>query len=75
MAEMKAEFEARNPGVASGPPMTLEQIIGTTWKDDRYVFTFKENNEMVVNSIIKGTWKLENNRVIIDVVADTLSWM
>lgn len=70
MAQAKAEFDAANPGVSAGPPMTLQEIIGTTWKDDRYVFTFKENNEMVVNSIIKGKWKLENNRVIIDVVGE-----
>lgn len=70
MAEMKAEFDAKHPGLSSGPPMTVEQLIGTTWKDDDWVFTFKADNEMVVNSLIKGHWKVEDNRVIIDVAGE-----
>lgn len=70
MAKMKAEFDATNPGVSSGPPFTLEELIGTTWRDDKWTFSFKENNEILVNSFIKGEWKLENNRVIIDVYGE-----
>lgn len=67
MTEMKAEYDAKNPGASDGPPMTNEQLIGTTWKDNRFIFTFKAEGEFLVNSIIKGQWKRVNDRVIIDV--------
>ncbi len=70
MAEMKAEFDAKNPGVSDAPPFTQAELIGTTWRDDDWTFSFKENNEMIVNSFIKGVWKYENQRVIIDVYGE-----
>lgn len=70
MTEMKAEFDAAHPGVSSGPPMTNEQLIGTTWKDNRFMFTFKAEGEFLVNSLIKGQWKRVNDRVIIDVAGE-----
>lgn len=67
MAEMKAEFDARNPGVSTAPPFTAEELVGTTWKEDDWIFSFQAGGELVVNSFIKGVWKIENQRAIIDV--------
>jgi len=69
-AEMSAERQAAGGVEQAGPPLTEEQLIDTHWKEDKFAWVFRANNEMLVNGLIKGTWKIEDNRVIIDVVGE-----
>lgn len=70
MREERERFEVENPGVISAAPLTREQLLGTTWEGDDFIFTFNDHDEIVVSSFIKGTWKIENSKVIIDVVGE-----
>lgn len=70
MQEERARFEAENPGILTAPPLTMNDLIGTTWEGDEFTFTFKANDEILVSSIIKGTWKVVDKKVVIDVVGE-----
>lgn len=68
LEEARARFREEHPEAFEGPPLTEESILNTLWREDEWKFRFKPEGVLLVNDLIKGVWKMENQKVIIDVV-------
>jgi hypothetical protein len=70
MQQDRQEFQSAQPVVSSDPPLTPEELLGTLWEADQFKFRFLADGVFVVNELIKGVYRIENNRVYIDVVGE-----
>lgn len=70
MKQDRQEFQSARPPVSDEPPMTAEELVGTLWEGDKFKFRFLADGNFIVNEIIKGVYRVENNRVYIDVVGE-----
>jgi hypothetical protein len=61
-------FKQQHPEYLREAPYTAEELEGSYWQGGDWKFRFNPEGVILVNGIIKGQWKIENNRVVIDVV-------
>lgn len=66
----REQFLAEHPEYLDEEPYTREELEGTYWRGGDFKFRFNPDNVLLVNDLIRGTWKVEDGKVIIDVVGE-----
>ncbi|MBI1320125.1 MAG: redoxin domain-containing protein [Candidatus Hydrogenedens sp.] len=66
----KQRFREENAELFEMEPMTEQDLIGTTWSGGDFKLGFRAEGKFVVNDLIPGKWRMENNKVYIEVVGD-----
>jgi hypothetical protein len=64
----RERFREEHPEAFEGEPLTEASIVGSLWREDEWKFRFLADGVLLVNDLIKGTWKMEDGKVAIDVV-------
>jgi hypothetical protein len=57
--------EGERPGL--GAPVTSDSIVGTTWRSGRFKIRFLADGEVRVGRGMKGTWRIEGDRLLVHV--------
>ncbi|MBI2424511.1 MAG: redoxin family protein [Candidatus Hydrogenedentes bacterium] len=66
-AEREAEA-ARIRAENKDPNLTAETIIGTTWTGGEFKMNYQKDGVVMVNGVIKGAYRIENDKVVMDIV-------
>lgn len=67
-AKRLEKFKLDHPDYLKEEPFTAQELEGTYWQGGDWKFRYQPDGVLLVNGLIKGKWKIENNRVVIDVV-------
>lgn len=53
-----------------GVPVTADSLVGTMWRSGRFRIRFLADGEVRVGRNMKGSWRIEDDRVIIHIADD-----
>jgi len=70
-AAAPADGAAPAAAPAAGAALDSKTIVGTKWSAAGYELAFNENGALKVNGDTDGTWKLEGDKLAIDVGGST----
>ena len=63
-----SKFKVEHPDLRGGGPFTAQELEGTDWHGGDWKFRFSPDDVLLGKWPHQGQVKIENNRVVIDVV-------